>query len=308
MKLSLGPLQYFWPRVKVTEFYKRAADWPVDIVYLGEVVCAKRRELKLDDWIQIADQLNAAGKEVVLSTLILLEADSELSRLQKICDNGSYRVEANDISAVHLLGGKNSFVVGPHINSYNAGTLKVLHACGAVRWVMPFELGQSTLQTLMAQKPARLETEVLVYGRVPLAFSARCFTARADNVAKDQCELRCISDSNGLPLQTQEGQQLFTVNGIQLQSGVPCNLIGELDALMAMGVDVVRLQPEDGYMAGLITLFREVIDQQCSAAEAVDILPKLTRQQQWCNGFWHEQAGMDWQQNIMSDMDEAAAT
>jgi len=303
MKLSLGPLQYFWPKAKVTEFYKQVADWPVDIVYLGEVVCAKRRELKLDDWLQIADHLNAAGKEVVLSTLILIEADSELSRLQKICDNGSYRVEANDMSAVNLLDGKSSFVVGPHINSYNAGTLKVLHACGAARWVMPFELGQSTLQSLITQKPAGLETEVLVYGRVPLAFSARCFTARADNVAKDQCELRCLDDETGLLLQTQEGQQLFTVNGVQLQSGVPCNLIGETDELMAMGVDVLRLSPEAGYMAGLVTLFREVMDQQCSVAEAVEILPKLTTEQEWCNGFWHEQAGMNWEQKIMSAMD-----
>jgi len=296
MKLSLGPLQYFWPKQKVIGFYRQAACWPVDIVYLGEVVCAKRREMKLDDWLQIADQLSAAGKEVVLSTLILLEADSELSRLQKICDNGQYRVEANDMSAVHLLDGKNKFVAGPHINSYNAGTLNVLHRCGAVRWVMPFELGQSTLERLVAQKPATLETEVLVYGRLPLSFSARCFTARADNVPKDECELRCISDENGLPLQTQEGQELFTINGVQLQSGVPCNLIGEVDALMAAGVDVLRLSPEAGNMTGLVALFREVLDRQCSAQEAVELLPKLVTQQNWCNGFWHEQAGMDWQE------------
>ncbi len=200
------------------------------------------------------------------------------------------------MSAVHLLDGKNSFVVGPHINSYNAGTLNVLHHCGAMRWVMPVELGQSTLKQLIAQKPPALETEVLVYGRLPLSFSARCFTARADNVPKDECELRCISDENGLPLQTQDEQELFTINGIQLQSGVPCNLIGEIDTLMAMEVDVLRLSPEAGHMAGMVTLFREVIDQQCSAEEAVEILPKLSSQQKWCNGFWYEQAGMDWQE------------
>ncbi len=297
MKLSLGPLQYFWPKEKVFEFYKQVEGWPVDIVYLGEVVCAKRRELKLEDWLTIAEQLSAAGKEVVLSTLILLEADSELSRLEKICSNGRYSVEANDISAVHLLDGKNKFVAGPHINSYNVGTLNVLHACGAERWVMPFELGQSTLRRLVAEKPAAIETEVLVYGRLPLSFSARCFTARADNVPKDQCELRCISDENGLPLQTQEGQELFTVNGIQLQSGVPCNLIGEMDVLREMGVEVLRLSPEAGSMAELVNLFREVADQTRSTTEAVERMHKQFEQQEWCNGFWHEEAGMNWKEN-----------
>ena len=296
MKLSLGPLQYFWAKEKVIEFYKQVEDWPVDIVYLGEVVCAKRRELKLQDWLEIAEQLEAAGKEVVLSTLILLEADSELSRLEKICGNGDYMVEANDISAVHLLDGKNKFVIGPHINSYNAGTLAVMHDCGAHRWVMPFELGQSTLRRLVAEKPAALETEVLVYGRLPLSFSARCFTARADNVPKDQCELRCLSDTNGLPLQTQEGQELFTVNGVQLQSGVPCNLIDEVNTLSDMGVEVLRISPEAEYMQELVELFSAVIKQEQNSQDAFASMQDFLGQQQWCNGFWHEDAGMEWRE------------
>ncbi len=38
MRLSLGPLLYLWPREQVIDFYKQVAEWPVDIVYLGEVV------------------------------------------------------------------------------------------------------------------------------------------------------------------------------------------------------------------------------------------------------------------------------
>ncbi len=57
MKLSLGPLQYYWPINKVQTFYDQVKDWPVDIVYLGEVVCSKRRELRLLDWLEIADML-----------------------------------------------------------------------------------------------------------------------------------------------------------------------------------------------------------------------------------------------------------
>ena len=61
MKLSLGPILYYWPIDQVRAFYTQAKDWPVDIVYLGEVVCSKRRELRLLDWLKIADMLEAAG-------------------------------------------------------------------------------------------------------------------------------------------------------------------------------------------------------------------------------------------------------
>ncbi|HOZ06082.1 MAG TPA: U32 family peptidase, partial [Arenimonas sp.] len=79
MKLSLGPLQYFWSRERTLAFYQEAAQWPVDIIYLGETVCSKRRELTTRDWIALAEELAAHGKQVVLSSLALIEAESELS-------------------------------------------------------------------------------------------------------------------------------------------------------------------------------------------------------------------------------------
>lgn len=294
MKLSLGPIQYYWSADKVHSFYQQAADWPIDIIYLGEVVCSKRRELKLNDWLAIATQLQAAGKEVVLSTLTLIEADSELKRLEHICANTEFKVEANDMSAVYLLNKKSAFIAGPHINSYNAETIKVLHESGAIRWVMPFELSQHTLQQLIKQKPDAMETEVLVYGRIPLSFSARCFTARAHNVGKDQCELRCIADNNGLPLLTQEDNELFTINGIQLQSGAPCNLIGELGSLKETGVDILRLSPEFNGMEELINIFYQASRHEISSQEAENRMQQRSGDHNWCNGFWHGEPGMNW--------------
>ena len=57
MKLSLGPLQYFWPREQTLAFYREAVEWPLDIIYLGETVCSKRRELATRDWIDLATEL-----------------------------------------------------------------------------------------------------------------------------------------------------------------------------------------------------------------------------------------------------------
>ena len=54
MKLSLGPLFYYWPRQTVVDLYEQIAAAPVDIVYLGEVVCSRRHELHLADWLELA--------------------------------------------------------------------------------------------------------------------------------------------------------------------------------------------------------------------------------------------------------------
>ena len=288
MKIALGPILYYWPKERVEEFYADAARWRVDIFYLGETVCSKRRALRRQDWLAIAGRLRDAGKEVVLSTQALLEANSELLQLEQFCNNGEYPVEANDMAAVQLLAGRVPFIAGPHINCYNGETLALLAGLGASRWVPPVELSAASIGALQGQRPAGMETEVFAYGRLPLSFSARCFTARADNVGKDECEQRCIHDPDGRPLHTQEDQRLFTVNGIQLQSGTPCNLLGELGSMAAMDVDIVRISPQAEGTEAVVRAFRARLDEH-PAPE----LPPLD----YCNGYWHGAPGMAWHGN-----------
>jgi collagenase-like PrtC family protease len=286
MKLALGPIPYFWSRERVFGFYERVADWPVDIVYLGETVCPRRRELSFEDWLTLAERLTAAAKEVVLSTLVLLETGSELGALERICANGRYSVEANDMAAVQLLSGHGPFVAGPHINAYKGETLALLRECGARRWVLPVELSAATLTALQAQRPAGMETEVLVFGRLPLAASTRCFTARAHDLPKDQCDFRCADYPGGEPLKTQEGEMLFTMNGVQLLSAAPCNLLGAVSTLVGLGVEVLRIAPQPDGTEEAVSAFRAVLGGYLDPAAAEEMLIPFAPTG-WCNGYWH---------------------
>jgi len=183
MKLSLGPLLYYWPRAVIEDFYEQAAAWPVDIVYLGETVCSRRHALRADDWLTIARMLQTAGKEVVLSSLTLIDSESDRTKLRRLVANGEFMVEANHMAAAELMSGP-PFVAGPHLNACRPETLERLSGLGARRWVMPLEMSRQMLADLVPGMPSGMETEVFSHGRLPLAFSARCFTARHFKVCR----------------------------------------------------------------------------------------------------------------------------
>lgn len=185
------------------------AEQPLDIIYLGETVCAKRRELNFSAWLGLARELQQSTQAQVV-----------LSSLKRLCDNGEFMLEANDMAAVQFLAERKlEFVGGPALNIYSARALREFIDCGLQRWVPPVEYSaqmlQQTLTELDSLGIARPEVEVFAYGHLPLAYSARCFTARAENRPKDQCEFCCLQYPEGISLASQEGQPLFTSNAIK---------------------------------------------------------------------------------------------
>jgi len=291
VKLALGPLQYYWPRDTVLGFYREMAAAPLDVVYLGEAVCSRRHELRLADWLELGDMLAAAGKEVVLSTQVLIESGSDLATLRRIAGNGRFLVEANDMGAVHCLEGQ-PFVAGPWLNVYSAPTLELLAQLGATRWVMPLEMGREGLAQLQSGRPPGIATEVFAYGRMPLAFSARCFAARHHDLPKDDCRFVCLNYPDGLLMETREGQPFLTLNGIQTQSALVYSLIDQLDTMRALGVGVARISPQSRHTAEVAALFRAVLDGALAAAEAqARLLPLMPAAP--CNGYWHGKPGLE---------------
>jgi collagenase-like PrtC family protease len=287
LKLSLGPILYYWSRDELFDFYTQAAEMPVDIIYLGETVCSKRRSLKTQDWLDLANRLSQqTDKEIILSTLALLEAESELKTLRKLCDNEQFTLEANDMSAVQILSNKQlPFVSGPSINIYNSETLKFLVSKGLIRWVLPLELSKETLQDILRQHPEGIETEVFCFGRMPLTLSARCFTARSHNLPKDDCQYRCIDYPDGRLLSTQDGEPFLALNGVQTVSAKSCNLLSETENLKNSGVDIMRISPQSSFTAQIVEAYHQ--------ARLGNIPPDIDKFMPTgpCNGYWHEKSG-----------------
>ncbi len=232
-----------------------------------------------------------SGKQVVLSTLALVQASSELGELKRYVENGEFLLEASDTGVVNMCAERKlPFVAGHALNCYNAVTLRLLLKQGMTRWCMPVELSRDWLVNLLNQCDElgirnQFEVEVLSYGHLPLAYSARCFTARSEDRPKDECETCCIKYPNGRSMLSQENQQVFVLNGIQTMSGYVYNLGNELASMHGL-VDMVRLSPLDTGVFAMLDAFR-------ANENGTSPLPLTANSD--CNGYWKRLAGLELQ-------------
>ena len=284
MKLALGPILYYWPRERVLSFYREIALSPAEVVYLGEVVCSRRHELAFEDWVAIGRGLARAGKEVVLSAQALTESEGDLKLLRRVAANGEFRVEANDWGAARLMAGSEGWVAGPHLNVYNPATLVLLHELGARRWVAPFECARDVAGGVLGARPRGMQAELFAHGRIPLAHSARCFTARRFNLQKEGCEYRCLEFPDGMALATRDGRPFLALNGVQTQSASVYCLLGDLAEIRGAGFDLVRISPQSSGTAEVLRSWRRALDGEPGPREA----PERT-----AGGFWRGRPGIE---------------
>lgn len=294
--LSLGPVLFHWPVEQWLDFYKRVADEAdIDRVYLGEVVCQKRAPFYEKHYFDVMERLQRAGKEVVLSTLAEVSLRHDRKCVASICDMEDVLIEVNDFSALPQLCGR-MHAIGPYINVYNEGTLHLLAMRGAAHFCLAPEIPAESLAVLAkAAKDRALTTEVQVFGRVSLALSARCYHARAHGRTKDNCQYACGEDTDGMEVTTIDGRPFLAINGIQTLSYECLNMLQEIPALTRMGVDYLRLSPQNCDMVEVARIFREQLNRNKGASKtAIAKVAQVWPDTPFINGFFHKQPGQNW--------------
>ncbi len=293
MKLSIAPIPYKWSEKEILNFYNQICELPVDIIYIGETICNKRNIWNQPFLFKIADKIASSGKEAVLSTLSLIESDSDMASLKAICNNDNYPVEANDLAAINYLCDKQkSFIAGSSINVYNHKTLSFLINKGLTRWTLPPELSGCTLNEIVSKTQSNckldFESEICGFGHIPLSFSARCYTAKTYDHTRENCQICCAKHHHGIDVTTQDSTDFLKINGTQVQSGKAINYLPFATEMENMGVDIFRIIPTDYDMGKIITQIHHCINNNSDPQILNDIVPTS----QTIDGFWLGHAGI----------------
>lgn len=291
-RLTLGPVLFNWAPEALRDFYFRIADEAdIDSVCVGEVVCSKRSPFFTPFIPEVVERLAGAGKEVVLSSLALIMSEREIAAARDLAATPDLLIEANDIAVAAMLAGR-PFTIGPLVNVYNEGTLACLAEMGATRICLPPELPAAVIGTLAATKLA--EIEVQVFGRLPLAISARCYHARSRNLAKDSCQYVCADDPDGMDVATLDDDPFLAVNGTQTMSYHFLDLSAEVRVLADLGVERLRLSPQHTDMVAVAALFKGVLAGSVEADEARARLGELCPRAEFANGYFFGREGHAW--------------
>ncbi len=293
-RLTLGPVLFHWPADQWRDFYFRIADEaPVDTVYIGEVICAKRAVFNEPLYADVAQRLKSAGKEVVFSTLSEVTVNHDRNCVESLCGLTDETIEVNDASALWHLSGR-TYTVGQYMNVYNEDTLAFLADKGARHICLPAELPAAAIDVLgRAAKKHGVTLEVQVFGRMPLALSARCYHARAHGRTKDGCLFACGDDPDGMTLNTLSGDPFLVINGVQTLSYTCLNLLGELQDLEKMGISAFRLSPQANDMVRVAQIFRQALDNGSAVTDGMAQLQKISPAP-FSNGFYYKTGGVSW--------------
>ena len=255
MPVSLAPVRFSWSAKQLKRFYKNAEQWPVDIVYLGETLCAKRRALSWDDWFAIGRDLVAAGKEVVISSNSLHDSNMSISEMQRLCMDNDFVLEVADTGYLQLLQMRHKpHVVGHTINVGTQGKLERFAEQGMLRWVMPREdnaasLLQSLRMAKAYERPRQYQVEATVHGLFTLNASIIC-SRELSFVPKRDCKVDC-----------DVGALTRIYRDQTIVDGASFDLRDQMSRIAAWGADVFRVVTTREDMGDILTSVQRAEEQ-----------------------------------------------
>lgn len=294
MDLTIAPNPFFWSAESVRRFYAGLAEAPVARVVIGELVCSKRLPFWQSEIPQAVELLQAAGKQVALTSLALITLKRERKLTADLLGLG-VPVEVNDLSALHHIPEGVPFWVGPLVNVYNEGTLRWLARRGAARVCLPPELRMAGVRVLADTAQAEgIALEVWGHGRLPLAISGRCYHARLHERAKDSCQFVCEEDPDGRDVDTLEGQKFLAVNGVQTLSQSYACMAGHIAEYRDMGVSALRLQPQSVGFHAICHDYAQLLAGELPANVLMGKLSAAHPGMQFCDGYGHDGVGANW--------------
>ncbi len=291
MQISLSQIPFNWNLKTVTEFYREMASLPLDTIYIGNTVCSKRETtISTKQWLQIAEKLQATDKKVIFSTLGLIETTAELSQLTNICADTPFLIEANDIGTVNILNHHNKeFACGPGINIYNHNTAKILQDKGMVRWTPPIEISINAIAEIKsASENLNATIDLYAFGYLPLAISARCYSARVEELDKEHCDNICTKKPYGHMVDTTDGRDFLRINGTQTMSGAIHNSLNAWKLAESTGIDSLRISPANADIKQVIEQTHKMLKGEMPAVE-IDLDPR----ERFCQGFAFDGAGIE---------------
>ncbi|MFQ5442376.1 MAG: U32 family peptidase [Thermodesulfobacteriota bacterium] len=290
MELTLGPVLYEWARDDILKFYHEVGETSIDRVYLGEVICAKKRSFLPEDIASIAGMLSRKGKKVVLSSLAVVSNEKELDLTRELA-RLPYPIEANDMSVLNMVDpARREVFAGPHITTYNVPSIEFLKSAGIRRVTFPVELSRDSIAYCI--KNTGIDGEVFSFGRLPLAFSWRCYTLRARGLTRADCRRNCKDEPEGMVIKSLEEKPLFTLSGTAILSAAACSLAGAVEDLKDIGVKGLRISPQYKGTAEVIEIFRKRVEGTLCPDGALEQLKALGGGG-LCNGWYHGGAGKD---------------
>ena len=180
--------------------------------------------------------------------------------------------------------------IGPHINVYSRGGAgradrRSARCAGCRRWNCRW-----TPSLPAIRGPATVDTEVFAFGRLPLAFSARCFTARHHRLNKDECDFRCRDDPDGMLLADAARASPSSCSTASRRNRRPCNACSAGAASWRRPACArLRLSPTAPRLRSRRRRVRRVFNADADAAGGVQELVALGLPGVPVDGYAHRQ-------------------